>query len=183
MRFSSWALFAAAFLAGVPAAASSSSEPPEGPWRLFQLFEPVPGPQRGVDVWALETDLHVAKKPRRNPAVTTLTFNQDERSGELRKTMYYTSEYSCSTGQTRTLRFRELADPKPVKEDRTIEEWHPIIPHTFDARVLAFVCDGAGFGGLKAAADAGQALAIERDMDRRFNEARASEQAEQARAR
>jgi hypothetical protein len=182
MRFRSWALFVAAFVAGVPAAASSSSEPPPGPWRLFQLFEPVPGPQRGVDVWALETDLHAATKAGRNPAVTTLTFNLDERSGELRKTSYYTSEYNCSTGQTRTLRFRQIATGEPVKEDRTVEEWHPIIPHTFGARVLAFVCDAAGVGSLKAAADPSQALAIQRDMDRRFNEARASEQAEQARS-
>ena len=183
MRFSSWTLLAAVFGAGVPAEASSSSEPPVGPWRLFQLFEPVPGPQRGVDVWALEADLHAAAKTGRNPVVTTVTFNLNERSGELRKTMYYTSEYGCSTGQTRTLRFRELADGKPVKEDRTVEEWHPIIPHTFDARVLAFVCDGAEFSGLKAAADTEQALAFQRGLDRRFNEARASEQAEQARSK
>src|SRR4051812_21253545 len=69
MRVSSWTLFVAVFVAAVPAAASSSSQTPVGPWRLFQLFEPVPGPQRGVDVWALEADLHVAAKLGRNPAV------------------------------------------------------------------------------------------------------------------
>src|SRR4051812_12797659 len=183
MRFSSRTLLLAVFVAGAPAAASSSSEPPVGPWRLFQLFEPVPGPQRGVDVWALEADLHVAAKPGRNPAVTTLTFNVDEQSGEFRKAMYYTSEYSCSRGQTRTLRYWEIAERTPVTEDRAVQGWHPIIPHTFGARVLAFVCDGAGFRDLKAAADAGEALAIQRDMDRRFNEARAPEQAEQARSK
>jgi len=174
MRFSSWGLFIAASVAGLPAAASSSSNLPPGPWRLFQMFEPVPGLQRGVDVWALESDLdRTAKKTATTIAITTLVFNQDEQSGELRKTSYYTSEYNCSTGQSRTVRFRETLNGKTLKEDETAKEWAPIMPHSFGARVLPFICDGTSFGDLKRASSADEALAIERNMDREFNKARA----------
>src|SRR4051812_20244992 len=101
MRLNSWAFWFAAPIALIAVPASSSPNSPRGPWRLIQLFEPVPGPQRGIDVWALESDLHPAAKGRK-PAVTTLTFNQDERTGQLRTTAYYTSEYNCSSGETRT---------------------------------------------------------------------------------
>ena len=109
-------------------------------------------------------------------AVTTLVLDQDEQSGELRKTSYYTGEYNCSTGQSRTLRSRDMVAGRKVKDNRTATEWAPIIPHTFGAWVLPFVCDGARFADLKRASDAHEALAIERNMDREFNKARAAEQ-------
>ena len=102
---------------------------------MFQLFEPVTGLPRGVDVWALESDLDRRAKKTATPiAITTLVFNQDEQSGELRKTSYYTN--NCSTGQSRTERFRETVNGKTLKEDETAKEWRqsrptPSVPESF----------------------------------------------------
>jgi len=59
----------------------------------------------------------------------------------------------------------------------------PITPHTFGARVLPFISDGASFGDLKKASSADEALAMERKMDRKFNKARGARKKEPTRIR
>jgi hypothetical protein len=148
--------------------AGDSPELPHGPWRLFRIFEPIPGPQRGVDIWALERDLTASSGRGNGGVISTMTFDKNPVSGVLLKTSYAATEYDCEQGRFRTLWSREIARDATEKVSGQ-GLWARILPYSFDDQALFVVCRGRDFEDRRSAADAAEALAVERAMDQAFH--------------
>ena len=166
-------LFSVCVLAGLlvePVKAASTHQPlPTGPWRLWRLFEPVPTPQRGYEVWALEADLAAAaKKHGAVVAVTTLWIDQGPAAGQVRKLTYGRDEYDCKNTQVRAVSETEVANGKARSILAKPEDWNFIMPHSFAARAFPVICEGSKFDDLPKAETIDDALKMEQEFDRNF---------------
>ncbi|MBC6981288.1 hypothetical protein [Caulobacter sp. 17J80-11] len=137
----------AAMLALGPAAWAQAPTPYDtARWGLVRLYEPVPGPQRGVDAWILIGDVEKAQADKR-PLKTAhvLTFGRGERAGQR---AVATVRYDCRNGRARPIGTERFRSGAPPVQEKGRAGFEPIIPHTVDGAAYDLVCGDHPYEGL-----------------------------------
>lgn len=155
--------------AATDAKAAKGEQLPIGPWRMFRMFEPVPAPQRGYEIWVRDADLVAAARQHdKVVAVTVLAIHNDPSTGELKKLTFGEEEFDCEETRVRAVTENEIVsgNSRPTRSEP--EEWQFLMPHTFRAWAFPAICEGSRFDDKVLAADVEAALEVQRGLDREF---------------
>jgi hypothetical protein len=118
-------------------------------WGLIRMYEPVPGPQRGVDSWVLLSDLEKAQASKGSiKTVRRLVRTRWLSPGVAGEWRVTTVRYACGKGASQSLgaeRFTPGSAPERLKGEPRLT---PIMPHFPDGAVYNLACDGPRYDGL-----------------------------------
>ncbi|NEX94129.1 hypothetical protein [Caulobacter sp. 17J65-9] len=134
------ATLALAALVGA-AAVPAQAKPPRyttAEWRLVRVFAPVPGPQRGVDVWVLEADLQAARKGRKRQRPARMMLREND-SGTW---SVATARFACKRDEVEVKRIERFTPGAGKPAVEKVGKTHPLYAHGPEGVVRALLCEG-----------------------------------------